>query len=147
MISNIFQPWYMFISQISKNGLCTFKQEKTTQRRSFINKRRKWKSIVKCKAWEILGNCIFRHFRRTNSFYCQTVKHREIGIGCLLFDFASKEWTKAVIDYWRNKIANDMLYRKSKRIQISLWYFEIKDVIKYGWMTNLSKCYVHNIWK
>ena len=48
----------------------------TTQRRSFINKRRKWKSIVKCKAWEILGNCIFRHFRRTNSFYCQTLKHR-----------------------------------------------------------------------
>ena len=76
MISNIFQPWYMFISQISKNGWCTFKQEKTTQRRCFINKRRKWKSIVKCKAWEILGNCIFRHFRRTNSFYCQTLKHR-----------------------------------------------------------------------
>ena len=60
-------------------------------------------------------------------------------IGCSLFDFARNEWTKAVIDYWKNEIANDILYRKSKRIQIFLWYFQLKDAIKYGWITILDK--------
>ena len=67
-------------------------------------------------------------------------------IGCSLFDFARNEWTKAVIDYWKNEIANDILYRKSKRIQISLWYFYIKDAIKYGWITIKNEILICKVW-